>query len=178
MGETPADTAREIAALRAEADRLLGVLDVRVQRSLEAPKRLAAHPALAPILGAVAVLTVLLLWYRSWRRAVRKRRLAAERRQAELVAERLGLPREALVPREARPPVEPAAEEPSLVQRTLAAIVASAVLAGVDLLARRLSELQSSRIHRAPAEAPRPALAPPPQPEPPPAIAKPEGAKV
>jgi hypothetical protein len=129
-------------------------------------------------MGAVAALTVLLLWYRSWRRAARKRRLAAERRQAEAMAERLGLPREALVPPEARPPAEPAAEEPNLVQRTLAAIAASAVLAGVDLLARRLSELQSSRIHRAPAEAPRPALAPAPQSEPPPAITKPEGAKV
>ncbi len=162
MGETAADTAREVAALRAETERLLDALDVRVQRSLAVPRQVAAHPALMPIAGALVALSVLLLWYRSWRRAVRARRLAAERRRAEAVAAELGLPREALVPAEARRPTEPASEEPGLLQRTLGAVAASAVLAGVDMLARRLSAAQWSTIHHAAApEMPRPAPLPP-----------------
>ena len=151
MGETAADTARELGALRAESDRLLDALERQAQRSLEVPRQLAALPAVAPIVGAVAGLTVLLLWYRSWRRAVRSRRAAAERRRAEAWARALGIPEALSSP--AAVPIDTSrapADEPSLVQRTLGAVAASAVLAGVDLLARRLSQQRSASIQREP----------------------------
>jgi hypothetical protein len=161
VGETAADTARELAALRTETERLLGALERRAQHTLEVPRQLATAPALVPVVGALAGLTVLFLWYRSWRRAVRARRAAAERRQAEALARALGLPEPWLSP--AAAPTEaarPPADEPSLVQRTLGAVAASAVLAGVDLLARRLSAQRSASIQREPpADAPPPAAA-------------------
>jgi hypothetical protein len=151
VGETAADTARELAALRAESERLLDALDRQTQRTLEVPRQLAANPALVPVVGAIAGLTVLLLWYRSWRRAVRARRAAAERRRAEAWARAMGLPEPSPSPAPAptEPPRAPA-DEPSLLQRTVGAVAASAVLAGVDLLARRLSAQRSSSIHREP----------------------------
>ena len=120
-------------------------------RTLELPRQLAALPAVAPIVGVVAGLTVLFLWYRSWRRAVRSRRAAAERRRAAAWARALGLPEPSASPAPAPADTSRApADEPSLLQRTLGAVAASAVLAGVDLLARRLSEQRSSNIHREP----------------------------
>jgi hypothetical protein len=151
VGETAADTARELGALRAESDRLLDALERQAQRSLEVPRQLAASPALVPVVGTIAGLTVLLLWYRSWRRAVRARRAAAERRRAEAWAQALGIP-ETLASPAAGPAdtTRATADEPGLLQRTLGAVAASAVLAGVDLLARRLSQQRSASIQREP----------------------------
>jgi len=149
VGDKAADTARELAALRAESDRLLDALERRAQRTLEVPRQFA--PALVPVVGAVAGLTVLLLWYRSWRRAVHARREAAERRRAEAWARALGLPEPSASPAAAPTETTSApAEGPSLVERTLGAVAASAVLAGVDLLARRLSAQRSGSIQRGP----------------------------
>jgi hypothetical protein len=153
VGETAADTARELAALRAETDRLLEELDGRVRRTLDVPQQVATKRAVVqvvvPVLGGLAALAVLLIWLRNWRRAVRARRARAERQQAEALARELGLPPQALLPPAAAEAERAAAaDEPSLLQRTLGALAASGVLALVDYLARRFSAAQWSTIRR------------------------------
>lgn len=148
MGETAADTAREIAALRQETEQLLDALERRARQGLELRHLVLAQPAVR-VAGAAAaagaVLVVLALWYRSYRRAQAARRpLARLRREAaawgtEALA-RARLAGQAL--RGEEPMHEPPAAPPATAPRVLRALAASATLAGAAYLARKLAEPQ------------------------------------
>jgi hypothetical protein len=165
VGETAAATARELAALRAETDRLLDEVEGRARRALEVPKQLAANPVFVGLGGAAALVVVLALWYRSYRRAQEARRPIARLRRgaaalgesARTRAERIRL---ALgdVPLEPQPTEAPSA---SLPEKIAGAVAASATLALVDQFTRWLSKRGEVAVKQAqPAETPAPAPAP------------------
>ena len=52
MGETAADTARELGALRGETERLLDALEGRARRVLDVEQQVEANRPLAMALGA------------------------------------------------------------------------------------------------------------------------------
>ncbi|MBX5492248.1 MAG: hypothetical protein IRZ14_13925 [Chloroflexi bacterium] len=148
MGETAADTAREIAVLRRETERLLDALERRARASLDVRQQVLAHPALPLVVagaGAVLGVTVLALWYRSYRRARAARRpLARLQRGVEAFGTealtRARLAGQAL--RGEEPVREAAPPEPPLRPRLLRALAAGATLAGSAYLARKLAEPQ------------------------------------
>jgi hypothetical protein len=165
VGETAAATAREIAALRAETERLLDEVEGRARRALDVPKQLAANPVFVGVGAVVAVIAVLALWYRSYRRAQEARRPIARLRrgaaalgeQARTRAERIRL---ALrdVPLEPQPTEGPSA---SLTEKIAGAVAASATLALVDQFTRWLSKRGEVALKQAqPSEAPAPAAPP------------------
>jgi hypothetical protein len=148
VGETAADTAREIAALRRETEQLLDALEQRARQGLDLRHVAMAHPAFRLARGAAVaggVLVVLALWYRSYRRAQAARRpLARLRREAAaLGAEALTRARlAAQALRGAEPIREPPAASAAPAPRVLRALAASATLAGAAYLARKLAEPQ------------------------------------
>jgi hypothetical protein len=175
VGETAAATAREIAALRGETDRLLDEVEGRARRALEVPKQLAANPVFVGLGAVAAVAVVVALWYRSFRRAQEARRPIARLRRgaaafgetARTRAERIRL---ALsdVPLEPQPTEAPSA---SLPEKIAGALAASATLALVDQFTRWLSKRGEVAVKQAqaketptrgaaPASAPAPASLP------------------
>ncbi len=148
MGETAADTARELAALRAEADRLLEVAEARVRRVLDLPEQArayaAANPSLTTALGvgaaALGTTVVLALWLRNYRRA----QVARQRRRAQ----RAGSAIPAAAAGEA--PAPPPSREPGLAERIAGAVAASATLALVDQFTRWLAERRAAGTSLAP----------------------------
>jgi hypothetical protein len=156
VGETAAETAREVAALRAETERLLDALESQARRTLDVRRQVATHPIVVAAVGLVAVLTVLGLWYRSYRRAqearrpvVRLRRGAAAlgeeaRTRARRVGRALSGEAEEAKTREAE------AQDASLPQKLLGTMAATATLALVDQVTRWLSKRQSGPTREAP----------------------------
>jgi hypothetical protein len=179
VGETAADTAREVGALREETERLLDALEGRARRALDVQSHVESNRPLAMALGAgaaaIAVLTVLLLWYRSYRRAQEARRpinrlrhgAAAVREEASTRARRVGRairgePEEA---DEAAAQERVKAQEVGLPQRLVGAAAAAATLALVDQFTRWLAKRQTTGVEQsqtAPAPPPPPASSPPP----------------
>jgi hypothetical protein len=148
VGETAADTAREIAALRQETEQLLDALERRAHQGLELRHVVLAQPAVRVVGAAAAAgaaLLVLALWYRSYRRARAARHpLARLRREAAAwgaeALTRARLAGQALrgeEPVRELPPVSPATAP-----RVLRGLAASATLAGAAYLARKLAEPQ------------------------------------
>jgi hypothetical protein len=176
VGETAADTARELDALRSETERLLDALEGRARRVLDVQQQVEANRPLAMALGAgtaiIAVLTVLLLWYRSYRRAQEARRpinrlrrgAEAVREEATTRARRLGRAlRGEWEDDEAAVREQRKAQEVGVPQRLAGAAAAAATMALVDQFTRWLAKQQTTGVEHsqtAPA-APPPAPAPP-----------------
>ncbi len=172
MGETAADTARELDALRGETERLLDALEGRARQALDVQRQVVAHRPLVMVLGGgaalLAAVTVLLLWYRSYRRAQEARRPINRLRQgAAAVAEEAGA-RARRVGRALRGEPEEVHEETTrervkeqqttLPQRLVGAAAAAATMALVDQFTRWLAKRQSTGVAQSHA-APRPAPA-------------------
>jgi hypothetical protein len=155
VGETAADTAREVEALRVETERLLDALEGRARRTLDVQGKLqqlrATNPTLAVALGAgsalLAVAVVLAIWYRNYRRAQEARRpIARLRRGAETLgteararAERVGR----VIRGEPEDQEQAKQQEASMMQRLAGAAAASATLALVDQFTRWLAKRQA-----------------------------------
>lgn len=192
MGETAADTARELDALRGETERLLDALEGRARRALDVQRQVDANRPLAMALGAgaalVAVLTVLLLWYRSYRRAPDARRpinrlrrgTAVVREEASARARRMGrairgAPEEA---DEAAAREQVKEQSVGLPQRLAGAAAAAATMALVDQFTRWLAKRQTTGVEHSqtpPHPAPSAAASPPPMPPAPPTSPGPAG---
>jgi len=148
VGETAADTAREVGALRDETERLLDALEGRTRQLLDVRQQAATHPALPVVAGVVAAAAgavVLVLWYRSYRRAQEARRPINRLRRGLQAAGSEALPRAQMVGEAlrgedvAREHVE---EEPQAQRQAIRGIVAGATLVGAAYLAKRLGEPQ------------------------------------
>ena len=150
MGQTAAETAREIAALRHETERLLDELEGRVHRTLEVRNQVTASVRANPIVLAagavVAGLVVLALWYRSWKRARERRKplnrlrrgVRAFGREAGVRARRAGLALEGHYDEE-EPVQGKRTQEPGMVAKLGGAVASAATLALVDRFVRWLS---------------------------------------
>jgi len=186
VGETAADTARELDALRGETERLLAALESRARRALDVQRQVEANRPLVMLLGAgaglLAALTVLLLWYRSYRRAQKARRpinrlrrgAAAVREEATTRARRVGRalrgePEEA---DEAAARERVKEQQVSLPQRLVGAAAAAATLALVDQFTRWLAKQQTTGVGQSQAPS-RPPPAPASSPAPPPDVSSP-----
>ena len=176
MGETAADTARELDALRGETERLLEALEGRARRALDVQRQVDANRPLLMTLGAgaslLAVLAVLVLWYRSYRRAQEARRpIPRLRRGAEAVRE-VATTRARRVGRALRGEPEEAEEsatrerakeqQVSLPQRLVGAAAAAATMALVDQFTRWLAKRQTTGVGQSQAASRPPPPASPP----------------
>jgi type II secretory pathway component PulM len=178
VGETAADTARELDALRGETERLLDALEGRARQALDVQRQVDANRPLALALGAgaalVAVLTVLLLWYRSYRRAQEARRpinrlrrgAAAVRDEASTRARRVGraIRGEPAEADEAAAREQVKEQSVSLPQRLAGAAAAAATMALVDQFTRWLAKQQTTGVQHSqqpPDPAPSPLTASP-----------------
>jgi hypothetical protein len=163
VGETAADTAREIEALRSETERLLDALEGRARRVLNVRDQVQAqvksNPALVALVGAgaalLAVATVLAIWYRNYQRAKEARRpINRLRRGAEVIGtearERARRAGEAI---RGEPPYhdeeQAKQQESGMAQRLAGAVAASATLALVDQFTRWLAKRQAASSRRA-----------------------------
>jgi hypothetical protein len=178
VGETAADTARELDALREETDRLLQALEARARRALDVPRQVEANRPLAMALGAgtaiVATLTVLLLWYRNYRRAQEARRpinrlrrgAATVREEASTRARRVGraIRGEPEQADEAAAQEQVKEQQTTLPQRLVGAAAAAATMALVDQFTRWLAKQQTTGVEHSapPTPSTTPAAAPPP----------------
>jgi len=137
VGETAAETAGEIAALRTEASRLLDALQHRGQLFIAARRQAVTQPAALGALALTSGAIVLALWYRSYRRAQAHRRTAALRRAG------------------ANPAAMPSSREPvgtgtGLAEKLVGAVAAGATLALVDQFTRWLNTRWQQTVRREP----------------------------
>jgi hypothetical protein len=144
VGATATETAREVEALRAETDRLLDAIENETQRLASLPQRLLHNPVVAAGLGLAALVTVLVLAYRAYRRAQEARKPAARLRRG---AEQLGATARAragsvgrALRGESIEEQQAQAEQESLWQKLLGTVTATATLALVDQFTRWLSK--------------------------------------
>ena len=158
MGETAADTAREIEALRGETERLLDAVEGRARRVLSLRERAQAlvktNPGLTAAVGVGAALlaaaTILAIWYRNYRRAKEARRPINRLRQgAEVIGgearERARRVRQAIRGEPEQHDQEQAKQqETGMMQRVAGAVAASATLALVDQFTRWLAKQQAA----------------------------------
>lgn len=150
MGETAADTAREVIALRAETERLLDAIERRARDTLDVRQQVAGTQLVKVAAGAavaVAGAAVLALWIRSLRQA------RAARRPGYLLERELqafgdeALQRTYLVAKALRSENDAREAQPAPVstpKRVLRGLVAGATLAGGAYLAGRLAKPQWS----------------------------------
>jgi hypothetical protein len=161
VGQTAADTAREVEALRVETERLLDALEGRARRTLDVRQQVQqfaqANPVLAPLLpigaAVLAVGVVLAIWYRNYKRAQEARRpINRLRRGAEHLGEEARA-RAGRVGRAVRGEPDDAEQakqqEASMVQRVAGAVAASATLALVDQFTRWLAKRQAGAARQA-----------------------------
>jgi hypothetical protein len=180
VGETAADTARELDALRGETERLLDALEGRARRVLDVERQVEANRPLVMALGAgaaiLAGLTVLLLWYRSYRRAqearrpINRLRRGAEAVREEATARARGVGRALRgewAEDEAATREQQKAQEVGLPQRLAGAAAAAATMALVDQFTRWLAKQQTTGVEHSQAAAPPEPPAPSPPPAPP-----------